>query len=281
MTCARSATRASIEKKTIENFFQKGKLFQEKALFTIFDNASTFTSHWNPRDSGMNYTLYVSRRNLGLWSAIKYMVDSLDRDYGGTIKYLYIIESDLIHDSFDLLPTLTRTLDIREDLGMFRTQVFSRHKRWQYDKKFSFLPASLHRAESAVTWRNAVSHDRATFEKIDGSTLLLSTNLHAKLPGLHRIEVLQEVLQSLADRNPFTERDFFEQYMKKFSTHGILNGGIWEATTSIRANPEETASYAQEGRYESLGYLRTRTASIMSYDERDIEKTLHTDFSSL
>lgn len=270
ITCSRSPVRQQIEKKTIENFFEKGREIVSVADLVVFDNASTFKDHWTPNSSGVPFSFYTSRKNLGLWSAINYLIEDFETNYENQFEYLYLVESDLIHKSFKTLDYLATILEKNSVLGMFRTQQFSRYQRWKYDKSFSFLPSIMHNSESAVSWRNAVSGEKATFSSIDGSRSFLATNLHAKLPGLHRMRTLRQVFSKLKRKGEFSENDFFRFYMEEYQTNGIMQGGIWRSSTSIFDYPEETASYAKSVAYEEAGYLRTRSATIDEYDADDV-----------
>ena len=99
---------------------------------------------------------------------------------------------------------------------------------------------------------------------------MYSSNLNAKLPGLHKTESLKLVIDKLAQRSSFSEKDFFKIYAELSTRMGIIDKGIWYSLTDSKNNSEETASWGNKVYLKQLGYQDTRHSMISNYQDKEI-----------
>lgn len=249
--------RANLAKKTLENL---SRLLETISIdLIILDNGSTIKDYKNSLPAQAR--LVESAVNLGYWSAIYWILneDSLKK------KYIYIIESDLIHSSLEEIVEVKKFLDANPDIHCVRTQEFSVRFRWLFDKKLKFLP--FHKTRSEISLRNYVTGERAWFKKANGFHGIYRSNLHPKLPSFHRWDVLRSQFDKLRERGFFTEGDYFRIGSMESPCIGVLVPGLYHAlATRKNANVVPSSSYLNKLQIEPK-YIPSREARILLYEK--------------
>ena len=270
VTCARTKQRQIIEKSVIEQLVKIAKKELPNLSFMLFDNNSKYPEHLgNFQEIG---SMFYARNNRGLWSAVHWALRNESRLYTKSHKYLHIIESDLFVKTLVPLIETSNILDKFSNLHMARTQEFSVYSSWRFDKKYSFLPYPFHVRRSQVDLKN--TSNESDFEcKLIASPSnykLYSTNLNAKLPGLHKIKSLKMVFYELAKLDSFSEKHFFELYSKLSNKIAILDKGIWHSLTDSKQFSKDTGSYGDPVYLREIGYQETRYSTISNYKEGEV-----------
>ena len=235
-----------------------------------FINNSNFKDHLKIVEN-IGITYYASE-NRGLWSALYWLLKNELNIFQHKHKYIHLVESDMFINDLVPLTKLSQAMDQFPYLHMVRTQEFSIKNSWRFDKKYSFLPSLLHNKRSEVDLRNTTDNSyfrKDLIYKAD-SIEVYSSNLNAKLPGLHKTESLKLVIDKLAQRSSFSEKDFFKIYAELSTRIGIIDKGIWYSLTDSKNNSEETASWGNKVYLKQLGYQDTRHSMISNYQDKEI-----------
>ena len=270
VTCSKSKGRQLIESQALEQIAKITSRNQAVFDFIFFDNNSNFKEHLKSvQNIGLTY--YASE-NRGLWSALNWMLKNELKIFQYNHKYIHLVESDMFVNDLEPLMQLSQAMDQFPNIHMARTQEFSVKNAWRFDKKYNFLPFPFHNKRSEVDLMNTT--DNSYFNKkliYEGSNIqFYSSNLNAKLPGLHKIESLKFVINKLADMNSFSEKDFFNVYAKLSNRMGIIDKGIWYSLTDSKNNSAETASWGSRSYLDQIGYLDTRHSTISNYQDQEI-----------
>ena len=270
VTCARTKQRQIIEKSVIEQLVKIVKKELPNLSFMLFDNNSKYSNHLDKfQEIGH---VFSTKNNRGLWSAIHWVLRNESRIYTNPHKYLHIIESDLFVKTLVPLIEISNTLDKFVNLHMARTQEFSVRYSWRFNKKYSFLPYPFHIRRSQVDLKNTSNLLDFRYKLIANLSNynLYSTNLNAKLPGLHKIESLRMVIYELAKLGSFSEKNFFEVYSKLSNTIAMLDKGIWYSLTDSKKYSKDTGSYGDPLYLSEIGYQETRYSLISIYKEMEV-----------
>jgi hypothetical protein len=255
--CAKEKSRSQLAIDTILNL---NKLLGECEFpYTVmlFDNHSTITQYkeFVPK----NWITYNSRENLGYWGALYWILNRTldDRDD----SFIYIVESDIEHKTLKPLNEVVLFLKEYKKINSVRTQNFRLKYKWFYDKDKKWLP--FHITESEINLRNAITKEKAYFMKNPEFSQIYISNLHAKLPAMHRISSLRNCFNHLEEKREFSEMDFFK-FMNELSPQiGVLSPGIFK-TLSTRRNSETVAgsSYLTHNPLFSELYIPSRTGTL-------------------
>lgn len=270
ITCSRTKQRQIIEKSAIEHLVNVAKEEVPNLSFMLFDNNSKYMQHIDIfKEIG---SIFSAKNNRGLWSSIHWALRNESNIYGNPHEYLYIIESDLIVTSLLPLIEISQVLDNFSNLHMVRTQEFSVSRSWRFNKKYSYLPYPLHVRRSQVDLRNTSNLLDFEYKLIANLSnyKLYSTNLNAKLPGLHKIESLKTVIYELARLESFSEKNFFDIYSKLSNKIAILDKGIWHSLTDSKKHSKETGSYGDPLYLTEIGYQETRNSMISNYEKMEV-----------
>ena len=259
VTCSRDESRRDLAIRVTRNLAELAPRAGLADSFVVFDNASTFDDHLALVPPGA--MICRSEQNIGYWSAIQWVLASRDRLFGRRFRYLYIVESDLVHWDLAPLGLCERFLDAEPRASCVRTQEFSVRWRWRFDKRLQRLP--FHVLRSQISLRNAVTDEKAWFRPAPGTPGLYLSNLHAKLPALNRLDSLDRVFAELGEMASFSEADFFGTMLKHHPYCGVYDGGLFYSAVSWADRHRSVlASYTDEGELARLGYQPTRTARI-------------------
>ncbi|WP_227818025.1 hypothetical protein [Nitrogeniibacter aestuarii] len=262
VTCSRDASRRDLALQVCDNLVDRLGALDLLDRLVVFDNASTFPEHLD----GLPDAVHVCRSdtNLGYWTAIQWVLDHLDQFAFEGMDFIYMIESDLYHSDFSALHSCEQLLDQHPELSSVRTQEFSVGQRWRYDKRLKFLP--FHKERSHIALKNAITGEKAWFKRVKDQNGLFISNLHPKLPALHRIGDLRTVFEQLRTYDAFAESDFFAEMMKRHELIGVLDGGIfWSLISWSDRDRVVSGSYGNAKQLETTGYQATRHSKINDY----------------
>ena len=204
ITCSRDQSRRDLAVQVTKNIASLAPGAGLDRRFILFDNDSIFDDHVQLVPDGT--TICRCDRNIGYWTAIKWVLENRRELGGDEFKYLYIIESDLWHSDLRALALCEAFLDANDSAVGVRTQEFSVRFRWRYDKGFRFVP--FRKLRSVVHLVNQGNGEKGWFRKTTSDKVWLS-NLHTKLPALNRLSALDAVFPQFDARDLFTEADFF------------------------------------------------------------------------
>jgi len=251
--CAREQSRLELATKTILNLERLLNECNFPFEVILFDNDSTITSYQRlvPKD----WRVYVSETNLGYWGALYWILQKIPLETQSNL--IYIIESDIEHVTLKPLNELVVFLRNYQEVKSVRTQNFNVKLKWLYDKEKRWLP--FHNVESEISLKNAISAEKAKFVKVPEFSGIFISNLHSKLPGMHRIDSLKSCFEYLEGLGQFTEKDFFQGMYKIAPKIAVLSPGIFR-TLSTRRNKSfiAGASYLELGSPFSELYIPSR-----------------------
>ena len=103
----------------------------------VFDNSSKYQDHFQFINKASNCV--KSTRNLGLWSAINWILFNYKKLNQKKFKYIYIIESDTFHWDLSVIKDCEKFLLNNKSISSIRTKEFSVKNKWRYDKKLRFF----------------------------------------------------------------------------------------------------------------------------------------------
>lgn len=256
VTCSLDETRRDLAVKVTENLADLVISANLDHRFVIFDNASKYNDHLVHAPDGA--TICRCDRNVGYWTAIKWVLENRQQLVRGDVRYLYIVESDLWHRALRPLGECEAFLEENRDCSSVRTQEFSVRNRWRYDKGLRYMP--FRKMRSIVTLRDLALDAKAWFTLASGN--IWRSNLHAKLPALNRLDLMDSVFAELATLDEFTETDFFKLMRRRKPHVGVLDGGLWYQLSTPQTKNVVSGSWSDPAKLAAVGYKGTRKASI-------------------
>lgn len=267
ITCSLDDSRNDVAKRVTKNISELISFINQPQRLIVFDNASKYLDHLPFIDK--NSFICKSSKNLGLWSAIDWVLNNYQDLTKEKFKYLYIIESDCYHFNFSNLKNCENFLRLNKDISCIRTQEFKLNQKWRFNKKLHYLP--FYKERSAVNLRNAVTNEKAFFLRERKFQKIYKSNLHPKLPSFHRISALKKVFRSLSKMRNFTEQDYFRVSMSFNKYIGILDNGMYYYLSSANSKEIVSGSWSNSDHLAKIGYLRTRKSEILKYSSNDIK----------
>jgi hypothetical protein len=235
----------------------------------LFDNASTITESDELVKSYFKHCLKCDT-NEGFWSAIHWTLQHYEEVLGRTYKYLYVIESDMIHtaDAFQRLEQCERFMDNNDNVGLIRVEEFSVYNRHLYDKR---KPSEQSRRYAWVVQDNYIQNKPVTFELADKEARIYTCNFLAKVPTFTRLDTMKTIFSRLAELPNFNEMVYQQYYYNLFQVNGLLDDGIFHSKLGNDNNVTLKGSYVgEEGR--KVGYRETRSDRIVSVPEGTVRK---------
>jgi len=261
VTCCREQSRAEILAEVLKTLVEQAPELHEK--LTVFDNASTVSGVIDVlRDCYAN--VYQADHNVGYWSALDWWLERLADD---PPELTYVIESDMIHYSFNKLWTCASYLDKNPDVGSVRLHEYSVADRKLYDKD---NPRKDSKRNLWQSHTNKVTSKRVEF--FDESDGVWSTTFLTQLPALNRFTVMKDVFAELRTMKRFTEVDFQRLYWQRYQRTGILDGGIFHCDLNPYTAKTLTGSWASDEELARFGYMATRNARIVPSSEYTVSK---------
>lgn len=235
----------------------------------LFDNASTI-----PESDALvkSYfkNVYKSDTNVGFWSAIKWTLENHESLLGRGYKYIYVIESDMIHtnDAFQRLEHCEKFMDRHDNVGLVRLEEFSVAERHLYDKR-NQRPDS--KKYAWVAQDNFITKKRVEFTPEDDEHRIFLCNFLAKIPTLTRVDAMKTIFSRLALLEGFNEMAFQQYYHDLYTTNALLDGGIFHSKLGNDNDVTLKGSYVgEEGR--KVGYRETRSDKIVDIPEGTVKK---------
>ena len=226
----------------------------------VFDNASKIDSTISELKK---YPLVLkSSKNVGYWSAVSWCLENYRNFFDAKFDYVYIIESDMLHYKFGKLQEAVAFLDENKDVGSVRTQKFSKVFKAFYSKE-SILSSFTH---DAIRLTSYPSGEKAWFKKAASFKHIYLSNLHGKIVGLNRLDIMEEIFESLRDRSTVSEADYFAEYFQRYRHTGVLNGGIFteRLASRLQRNKVNIGSYTPIQENDANAYQPTRFDKIIT-----------------
>jgi len=260
VTCSLTSGREAVSVKVTESILKHYKDIADFATLINLDNGSIFSKHSTILPSTVPQITF--NKNIGYWQALYWFLNKgISELKLEQYEYIYIIESDNFHTSLLELREIVKMMGNEKNIISTRTQEFSVKYRWLFSKKNRLNPLRIRR--SLISLKNLVTHEKAQFNKISGYKNLYVTNLHAKLPAVHRVKSLVNVFSKLQQMDNFTEHDFFKFIQLDNQKNALLDKGIYHTLANYKnAKTVESGSWVGKFKGDSSGYLPTRFASI-------------------
>lgn len=265
VTCSREQSRADVLTQVVANLQQQAPW--SRATLTVFDNASTIPGTVELLTNSFD-NVYQANTNVGYWTAIDWWLRSLHAD---PPKYVYVIESDLIHYAFDRLVDCATYLDTRPMVGGVRIHEYSVADKHLYDKD-NPVPGSkreVWRSHTNATTRQPVQllHDVGNF---------YCCNFSAQLPAFNRYTMVNAAFDVLRTMSKFTEHDFQRACHALYPTMAILDGGVYHDRLACGVSGV-MSSYSVINAPNAVGYLNSRAATIVAPEQYQVHKVTQTD----
>ncbi len=258
VTCSMDPSRARIAEQVVDSLVGQDRTAPFFRDLIVFDNASRHAEHLGRLPSGC--VIVRADRNVGFWTAIDWTLRHHVELLGRTYRYLYVIESDLIHFAMERLSACERFLDEHADVGGVRTQEFSVRMRFLYDKRCP----RLFRKTNAVAQTNLITGERVRFTLADRDERIYLTNFHAKVPALNRLSLVEAVFGELRQLPAVSEVDFMRGMYTRAPTIAQIDGGLFHALANIPQAGDVSGSYSSPEELARLGYRATRADRILA-----------------
>lgn len=261
VTCSLDETRAAVLEKVVANVVQKCIPVRPSMLdnLLVVDNASTVPGTRELLASCFRH-VYAVDRNVGYWTAVDWALREGPALLGrGDYRYVYVIESDMVHYDFHRLPDAESFLTLNPDIGAVRCQEFSISERALYDKNKP-LPQSRRWAWQSHTHRftgRPISHWPST------SPGVYETDFLTQLPALNRLSIIKAAFKELSCHDSFDETDLQRFCFEHHTVNALLDGGIYHARLGTDVDgPCVTGSWSPQSVLQATGYRATRTGWI-------------------
>lgn len=201
----------------------------------------------------------ILSRNIGYWGAVLWALENCETIFGRPFEFTHPIESDLVFFKAERLEHAVTYLQQASRVNTVRTQEFSVRFKSRYFKGRRSLFA---KTRSRVAPYNGVTSEPVRLTRSNLDPEIWETNWHAKMPALHRADVLRVCLTKLKAQGEFTELDFMRLMSEGVDKVGLLDGGIYYSLLAVPQKGNLTGSYSSESDLKKLGYRSTRTDRI-------------------
>lgn len=261
VTCTMEDSRERALRRLIDSINKQHRRVGFENNILVFDNGSSRTDGLKRLQPPA--ILVMSPENIGYWGALHWSMRHAPKLFDRQFKYIHPIESDLTLYEFERLGEAVDFLDCQDIIHTVRTQEFSVAWKKRYFKgSRSFFP----RRRSWVAAYNGVTQEPVQFEKVDNFENIYRTNWHAKVPALHRFDMLKDTFETLAQYETLTELDFMRVAYQRNHQVALLDGGIYYANLNNPIWPWEkknvTGSWRDESKLKKIGYRMTRKDTI-------------------
>lgn len=268
VTCTLESSRMVALEKVVENLKEMpDQSFLDHLI--LFDNASTI-----PESDELVKSYFKncvkSNTNEGFWSAISWTLKHYEEILGRSYKYLYVIESDMIHtpDAFQRLADCERFMNSRDDVGLIRVEEFSVANRYLYDKQRHHTDSKRY---AWVVQQNYIEQKPVSFELADEKARIYTCNFLAKVPTFTRIAAMKTVFSRLAELKAFNEMVYQQYYYDLYKVNALLDDGIFHSKLGNDNTVTLKGSYVgEEGR--KVGYRETRSDRIVDVPEGTVKR---------
>lgn len=266
VTCSLEETRFSVLNQVVDNLRSlPDQTFLEHMI--VFDNASTIDGSDQLLTSYFKNVIKCNE-NVGFWSAIRWVLNNYESIMNRQYKFLYVIESDLIHtqDAFQRLEDCERFLDENGKVGFVRIEEFDVSLRHLYDKQ---RPHPESRQYAWCVQNNYITRERVWFKLANEQARIYKTNFLAKIPVVSRIGVMKDIFENLSKMKSFNEMTFQKLYHDRHQQSAILDGGVFHSKLGNMPQSVLMGSYVQNGN--SIGYRETRSDNIVDVKDELIK----------
>lgn len=225
----------------------------------VVDNASTMPA--TPQALKARFPhVWQTDRNVGYWSAIDWALRAHRDVLGGhDYRFVYVIESDMVHYALERLVEAESFLASRPDIGAVRCQEYSVAEQALYDKGAP-MPGSC-------TWAWQSHVHRFTGQRIEhrpsGVAGIYETDFLTQLPALNRLTTLQDAFRKLRLVSSFAEPDFQRLCYEPYPVNALLDGGIYHCRLGAQGTGTTTGSWTPADVLRWTGYQETRRGKIV------------------
>lgn len=262
VSCCMEETRFNTLKTVVSNL--KASLSEDiMNNMIVFDNASRSPGTLDILTEVFP-TVIQSNVNVGLWSAVHWVLHNYKSIIDKNYEFVYVIESDCLHYDIEQIPYCEQALKDNPELASIRCQEFSVANRHLYDKMRQQKDSVKY---AWVNQTNTITGGRVEFEKLEGyNNRIYKSNFLNQIPALNRLEDMKDVFDGLLLMGSFEEQDFRRLYHDKYKHVGILDGGMWDSFLGNVTTAIATASHTPIQEFEKMGYRTTRQATMELLD---------------
>lgn len=259
VTCSKDKTRAEIFQ-LVSNTIKE---IPSQNLIA-FDNASTFDITIK-EIAKLTPHSFKSNVNYGFWSAINWTLENYERLVGEK-KYIYVIESDAVHDKgcWNALKKSALYLNANENIGSVRLQELKVEEVHLYDKNH---PRNDSRKWAWSRMSNHWTQEKAYFHHCENE--FYTTNLVPQVCSLNRLDFMKYAFSKLKSIGKFTEMDFQKSYFDMYKETCIYNGGIFNTKISYESDALK-GSWLSEADRKNSDYKPTREDEIKIIEETNL-----------
>lgn len=264
VTCSLEESRAQALELVVDNINKM--LPNLKKRICVLDNASTVPGTAVLLKKNFN-DVFCTSKNVGYWSAVDWWLHSMSLQ---PPKYVYVIESDMIHYGYPelALEHCVDFLDLNTDVGGVRLHEYSVEHRHLYNKD---APVKGSKKNVWQSHTNRVTGEPVKIALSD-TGIIHRTNFLTQLPAVNRFETMFSVFARLLSMRTFSEPDFQRFYHESYKCIGVLDGGIYHHDPGCVNSSAITASWSDPRLLQQIGYHGTRTASITPRDEYNVTR---------
>jgi hypothetical protein len=266
VACSVEQTRFGILQKVVANLKEEQvkKSFNIDDDLVVFDNGSTVPGSQELLKENFKHVV-GTQKNMGFWSALDWVLlnHKTVLNNGKDYKYVYIIESDMIHFALEKIEDCERVLNENKHVGSIKVQ--------EYDVANSHLYNKTHQYEHSRKYAwvhhiNFVTGDAVKLRLLDEHSRVYETNFLTVLPAFNRLEAVQNVFAKLrAFEGQFIEQDFQKLYYEQYPVIGLLDGGVFEAKLgyTLENGGSLSGSWSDTNAMAAVGYHDTRKDAIL------------------
>lgn len=270
VNCCMEESRYGIMQQVIQSLKSeqaKKGLNVEKDMIA-FDNGSTYPGGVDLLRQ-LNCPTFSATENMGYWSAVKWVLDSLpcimpDHE---KYEYVYIIESDHFHFALEKIENCEQALEKYPHLGSVRAQEYSVAESHLYNKT---LRHPQGRPYAWVSHVNAATGAPVKLNVLDPKLQVYESNFLTCLHSVNRIAPLKAVFDELSRLDKFSEHDFQRMYMERYPVIGQLDGGVFHARLGFTPENPRSLSGSWSHDVSQYGYKETRRDRILEYAEGSV-----------
>lgn len=256
VTCSRDRWRDKAARRLFASLNRENRRLNFAANVLVFDNDSTLTDAFSSLEFEPLFA--VSAVNIGYWSALKWSLENSPRLFGREFPFVHPVESDLVFYKMERLSTAARYLQETPTVHCVRTQEFEVARKERF---FKGTNRFLRIRRSQVADYNGATGEKVSFKAVPGQNGMFLTNWHAKVPALHRYQVLLDVLTKMSALGTITEGTFMQLAAASSPSVGLIDGGVFYGDKPSRRLT--MGSYTPSTKLQELGYRQTRTDTMV------------------
>lgn len=260
ITCSLDESRHDCLEKcisSINRFFPKENISND---FFVFDNAST-VKKTNSLIKNTFSHVYRSEKNIGLWSAVNWVLENYEEKMKRRYSNVFLVESDLVFYNFESFVKIENIFEQEKfkNIGSCRTKEFSVKDKHLFDK---YLKTKDSVFRSLCTQRNLITNKPIYYNETNVEGIYV-TNFNSVICSMSRIQFIKEIFKKLESKDDFTELEYFKEAQMISNETFLLDGGChFEASMDV-SNASNifkniTGSHSKKEDLEKIGYHGTR-----------------------